>query len=505
MEIRDIEAKLWKAANQLRGNMSAEEYMHVILGILSLKYISDKYDQALIEFNKGGMDLDLISPDMFYSNFDAFKVPKKAHWKNIMQYASSPEIGLKMDEAFITLESKNPMLNGIFNKNYNSEGIDQNRLGEVVKIFSDEDFTKAKEDLIGRIYEYFLGNFFKDRGQKGGEFYTPKTIVELIVNIIQPLSGTIYDPACGTGGMLIQAKRFIQNHGGNIDNVSVYGQEFNNVTWKLAKLNLILNGFPLVDNDENGVLGNSSADTFTNDQHKNQKFDFIMANPPFNLKNWGAESLKSDSRWSSWGVVPPKGNANYAWLSHIVNKMTFKGKAGVVLANGSLSTINKSEKMIRQKMLEENRVDAVIALPTSLFYTTGIPASIWIFNNKKANNKTLLINASDLGKMESKKLRILEANDIQKIVEVYRNHSKGEIVEEIGFAKTVDIKELEENDWSLVPGRYVGFEEEVIDKEKAKKEIAELSQELHQLFNEVSLLMPEVERSIEKALKLKEE
>ncbi|MCP4336978.1 MAG: N-6 DNA methylase [Mycoplasma sp.] len=477
--------------------------MHVILGILSLKYISDKYDNAIKKLNNS-MKLELISPDMFYSNFDSFKVPEKAHWKNIMKFASSSEIGQKMDEAFIELEEKNPMLRGIFNKNYNSEGVDQNRLGEVVKIFSDEDFTKAKEDLIGRIYEYFLGNFFKDRGQKGGEFYTPQTIVKLIVNLITPLSGTIYDPACGTGGMLIQAKRFIQSHGGNIDNVSVYGQEFNNVTWKLAKLNLILNGFPLIDNDDKGVLGDKSADTFTKDQHRDSKFDYIMANPPFNLKNWGRESLEGDSRWK-WGV-PPKGNANYAWLSHIVSKLSINGKAGVVLANGSLSSSGKEELAIRKSFIENNKVDAIIALPDKLFYTVGIPACIWIFNNNKKDENILMVDASKLeGKMLSKKLRELTAENINQVQELYKEHLEGKNVEKIGFAKTITKEDLIENNFSFVPGRYVGFEEEVIDKEKTKEEIKNLANELSILFKEFEEIKPKVEESIKKALELEED
>ena len=504
MNIKDIETKLWKAANQLRGNMSAEEYMHIILGILSLKYISDKFDKSKEKLEKEGLKVNMLTESEFFSGYNAFKVPKKSHWNKIMDYSQTNEIGLVMDQAFTELEKENKMLRGLFNKNYNREGIDQNKLGEVIKIFSDVDFTNAQEDIIGRIYEYFLGKFFKDRGQKGGEFYTPKTIVNLIVNLIKPLEGSIYDPCCGTGGMLVQAKRYIVEHGGNIDNVVVYGQEYNSITWKLAKLNLILNGFSLEDIQNKGVLGEKSANTFTNDQHLNEKFDFIMANPPFNMKDWGKEQLKNDPRWI-FGL-PPKNNANYAWLSHIVSKLSSKGKAGIVLANGSLSSSGKEEVQIRKNMVKENKVDAIITLPDKLFYTTGIPASIWIFNNDKKTNKILMLDGSQLeGKMISKKLRELSKEDVLKFDQEYLKHLEGKDIEKIGFAKTIDKKELEENDYSFVPGRYVGFKEEKIDKEKIKKEIKESKKELKKLFKEIEKLTPKVEEAIDKAIKFKDE
>lgn len=504
MNIKDIETKLWNAANQLRGNMSAEEYMHIILGILCLKYISDKFDKSKKVLEEKGLNIDMVTESEFFSGYNAFKVSEKAHWNRIMKYSQSNEIGLIMDESFVELEKENKMLRGLFNKNYNREGIDQNKLGEVIKIFSDSDFTNAQEDIIGRIYEYFLGKFFKDRGQKGGEFYTPKTIVKLIVHLIKPLEGSIYDPCCGTGGMLVQAKRYIKEHDANIDNVVVYGQEYNNITWKLAKLNLILNGFSLENTKNRGVLGEKSANTFTNDQHANEKFDFIIANPPFNMKNWGREQLKDDPRWI-FGL-PPKNNANYAWLSHIVSKLSIKGKAGIVLANGSLSGSGKEEIAIRKEMVEQNKVDAIITLPDKLFYTTGIPASIWIFNNDKKTNKILMLDGSQLeGKMISKKLRELTKEEILKFDQEYSKHLDGKDVEKIGFAKTIDKKELEENDYSFVPGRYVGFEEEKIDKKEIKKEIEKSAKELKELFKEIEELTPKIEEAIDKAIKFKDE
>ncbi|MDQ7982888.1 MAG: class I SAM-dependent DNA methyltransferase [Spiroplasma sp.] len=498
--INEIESKLWLAADTLRGNMSAEEYMHIILGILSLKYISDRYKVALKQIALDEITEDLLEPEELYYTYKTFKVTEKASWDYIMTFANTPDIGNKLDEAFIELENTNKMLVGIFNKNYNKEGLDQKKLGGVVKIFSDEDFSQnEEEDIIGRIYEYFLGHFFRDRGQKGGEFYTPTSIVQLMVNVLKPMKGTIYDPCCGTGGILVQSKRYIKEHHGDVANMIAFGQEYNNVTWKLAKLNLVLNGFALFDTHDNGVLGELSADTFANDLHKNKKFDFVMANPPFNLKVWGQNALLDDPRWK-WGV-PPSGNANYAWLSHIVSKLNTNGRAAVILANGSLSSSQKDELAIRKNLIAANKIDAIVELPDKLFYTTGIPACVWFFNNNKKTDKVLMISASTIeGRMISKKLRELQKSDIDRIVNLFDQHEAGEIVEEIGFAKSIAKEDLIENDFSFVPGRYVGSKEEKIDKEQVKKEIKKLSTEISTLLKEFNDLAPKVEDAIQKAL-----
>lgn len=503
--IKEIETKLWSAANMLRGNMSAEEYMHTVLGILSLKYITDRFKLGLLNLTNDGLDLTLVTPEEFYYQYNAFIVPSESNWDHIIKFANSSEIGEKIDTAFIKLENENEMLRGIFSKNFNREGMDQAKLGNVIKIFSNEDFTKENdEDIIGRIYEYFLGKFFRDRGQGGGEFYTPTSIVQLMVNLIKPMKGTIYDPACGSGGILIQSKRYIEEHGGKPEDITAYGQEYNNVTWKLAKLNLVLNGFPLLDTDGNGVLGQRSADTFTDDQHKNLKFDYVMANPPFNMKEWGQPKLLQDSRFK-WGI-PPAGNANYAWLSHMISKLTSEGKAAIVLANGSLSSAQKSEKSIREEFVNQNKVDAIIELPDKLFYTTGIPACIWIFNNKKSNDNILMVSASNFeGEMLSKKLRELTNKNIEDINSVYTKHTNNEFVNSIGFAKTITKDELIENDFSFVPGRYVGTIVENIDIEKTKEEIKGLSNELLLLMKEFDVLSPKIKESIKKALEFKKE
>ncbi|MGL5268672.1 MAG: N-6 DNA methylase [Spiroplasma sp.] len=504
VKITEIESKLWSAANTLRGNMSAEDYMHIILGILSLKYISDRYNVEIKEIIANGLSEEVLSPEDLYYGYNTFKVTEKSSWKYIMQFANTPEIGQKLDEAFLELEKENKMLIGIFNKDYNKEGLDQIKLGQVVKIFSDEDFSQNEEDLIGRIYEYFLGHFFKDRGQKGGEFYTPVSIVKLMISVLKPMKGEIYDPCCGTGGILVQSKGYIKEHHGDVLKIMVFGQEYNNVTWKLAKLNLVLNGFPLVDTNGNGVLGETSADSFTNDLHKNQKFDFIMANPPFNVKKWGQEGLLDDPRWK-WGVPPP-GNANYAWLSHIISKLKLNGRAAVVLANGSLSSSQKDELEIRRALIETNKVDAIIELPDKLFYTTGIPASIWFFNNNKKTDKILMISGSSIeGRMISKKLRELKSSDIDRIVTIFDRHENAEDIVEIGFAKSVTKDEIIENNFSFVPGRYVGSKEEIIDKEQVKKEIKDLASEISKLMKEFNELTPKVEEAIQKALDYEED
>lgn len=505
--IKDIESKLWSAADTLRGNMSAEEYMHIILGVLSLKYISDKYKIGIEKLKKDGFTLEtylnILSQDDFYYQYNSFIVGEKSSWEYIMKFTNTPEIGSKLDEAFLELESNNKMLRGIFGKNYNKEGLDQKKLGDVIKIFSDENFSDDSEDLIGRIYEYFLGKFFKDRGQKGGEFYTPTSIVKLMIHILKPQKGTIYDPACGTGGILVQSKRYIEEHKGNVSNITVFGQEYNNVTWKLAKLNLVLNGFPLVDTNGNGVLGEISADTFSNDQHRSKRFDFVMANPPFNLKKWGHEALLDDPRWK-WGV-PPSGNANYAWLSHMVSKLNPNGKAAVVLANGSLSSSGKDEVAIRKAFIKDNKVDAIIELPDKLFYTVGIPACIWIFNNNKQNDSILMVSGSKIeGNLVSKKLRELTEQDIKRIEDLYIKHEKGEAIEEIGFAKTIAKADLENNDYSFVPGRYVGIVEEKIDKSQLKEEIKNLGNEITSLLKEFNNMSKDVEDAIRKALEFED-
>ncbi|EDT49765.1 type I restriction-modification system subunit M [Ureaplasma urealyticum] len=500
INIDDIANDLWASCDELRGNISSEQYMHIIIGIIFLKTISDKYNYAINalkdkykdKFNDSiKNDSDLISE--FFPL--GLIVPDEAHWNYISGFTTDSSIGEKIDQAFLKIENQNPRLKGLFNKQYNSPELDKTRLGNVVRKFNDYDFSQFNEDLVGRIYEYFLGEFFRKQGQKGGEFYTPKTVVELLIDILDPNDNIkMYDPACGTGGMFVQARNYLHEQNKDYNKLVIYGQEYQSQTWKLAKINLLLNGF-----NENDIhLGRGSEDTFKEDLHKGQKFDIIVANPPFNLKKWYREELLNDERFS-WGM-PPENNANYAWLLHIISKLNSRGKAGVILANGSLSSSNKEESLLRKKMIEENIVDAIISLPDKLFYTTQISASIWFFNKNKENENVLFIEASKMGELKTKKLRFLTKDDISKIKNVYDKHEQGEDVNVVGFAKTCTIDEIIENDYSLVPGRYVGFEQEVIDHEQLNHEIKGLQEELSVLFDELEDLIPQAKESIKKVL-----
>ncbi len=496
-KIQDFEKQLWAAADALRGNISSENYMHIVIGIMFLKHMSDSYEKAvkgLKEEYPDNWDSFIKDKDFLQDYGVSFIIPDESKWKHIEHYATTPKIGEVIDNAFIKIEETNPELRGLFEKNYNRDELDQGKLGQVVSEFSNMNIEEMEEDIVGRTYEYFLGEFFLKQGQKGGEFYTPKSIVDLIVRIVNPGPGEIYDPTAGTGGMLVQARKFVDNEKKN--GIVAYGQEYQNKTWKLSKVNLLLHGF----NINNIKLGAKSADTFTEDQHKGVKFDYIMANPPFNVKVWGYEKLIGDERWE-WGQ-PPKGNANYAFLSHMIHKLKDNGRGATVLANGSLSGSGKDEINIRKNLIEDNKIDAIISLPDKLFYTTGIPVCIWVFNKNKKNDNILMIEAKNLeGNMLSKRNRELTEEDITKIVEAYKVHAAGKDVKEIGFSKTITKADLEENDWSFVPGRYVGIVKEEIDVEATKKEIVELSEELNQLFNEFNELIPKVKESIKKAVK----
>ncbi len=497
---REFEKRLWASADALRGNISSENYMHIVIGIMFLKHMSDKYDKAIEKIKNDYPD----RLDKYKNNIDilsskygvSFIIPNESSWGYIEQFTTQPNIGEIIDNAFEKIEEKNISLRGLFDKNYNREELDQAKLGQVVSEFSNIDLDKMGEDVIGRTYEYFLGEFFLKQGQKGGEFYTPKSIVDLIVRVVNPKRGKVYDPTAGTGGMLVQARQAYINKGGDPDDIVAYGQEYQNKTWKLSKVNLLLHGFKM----DNIHLGAKSADTFTQDQFKGERFDYIMANPPFNLKNWGWEKLQDDPRWE-WGM-PPKGNANYAFISHMIHKLDSTGRGATVLANGSLSGAGKDEVNIRKNLIKDNYVDAIISLPDKLFYTTGIAVCIWVFNKNKKNNNVLMIEAKNLeGNMLSKKNRELTEEDLIKITNTYKEHEKGNNVEEIGFAKTISKDEIEENDWTFVPGRYVGIAKSEVDVELTKKEIEELGKELDVLFDEFEDLIPKVKESIKKAIK----
>ena len=485
-----FEEKLWASADKLRNNMDAAEYKHVVLGLIFLKYVSDtfmeKYNELLKEDEEFAEDIDA------YLAEGVFWVPEIARWEYIAKHSKQAEIGQIVDNALDAIEKENDSLRGVLPKNYSRPELDKRILGEIIDLFTNINVggKEGKEkDVLGRVYEYFLGKFAANEGKGGGEFYTPKSIVTLMVEMIEPYKGYVYDPACGSGGMFVQSLKFVEEHSGSAFDISVYGQESNPTTWKLAKMNLAIRG---IENN----LGSKNADTFHEDLHKNLKADFILANPPFNQSDWGQPLLVDDARWK-WGT-PPAGNANYGWIEHMLDKLSQKGKAGVVLANGSLSSNTSNEGEIRRKILEDDLVDCIVALPDKLFYTTGIPVCIWFFNrDKKHKGQTLFIDARKMGEMVSRRLRELSDEDIKKIANTYISWQNEENYEDIqGFCKVASIDEIREHDFILTPGRYVGIEEVEDDGEPFEEKMERLTSTLAMQFEKSRELEDEIRRQL---------
>lgn len=485
-----FEEKLWEAADKLRNNMDAAEYKHVILGLIFLKYVSDtfkeKYDQLLEE------DPDFAEDRDEYLAEGVFWVPENARWNYIAQHSKQAEIGQVVDTALDAIEKENDSLRGVLPKNYSRPELDKRILGEIIDLFTNINVggEEAREkDVLGRVYEYFLGKFAANEGKGGGEFYTPKCIVKLMVEMVEPYKGYVYDPACGSGGMFVQSQKFLQEHSGNTFDISVYGQESNPTTWKLAKMNLAIRG---IENN----LGSKNADTFHDDLHKTLKADFVLANPPFNDSDWGGASLQDDTRWK-WGV-PPTGNANYAWLSHMVDKLGQTGIAAVVLANGSLSSNTSNEGEIRKNFINADLVDCIVALPDKLFYTTGIPVCIWFLNrDKKHKGQTLFVDARKQGEMVTRRLRELSDEDIRKIADTYINYKHDTGYEDIqGFCKVATLDEIKEHDYILTPGRYVGIEEAEDDGEPFEEKMDRLTTELAEQFQKSKELEKEIRKQL---------
>ena len=406
-----FEKKIWDAACVLRGNIDASEYKSVVLGLIFLKYISDRFDekyQALVA-EGDGFEEDVDE----YTSEGIFFVPANARWNVIASKAHTPEIGAVIDEAMRSIEKENKRLKDILPKNFARPELDKRRLGEVVDLFTNIQMIEhgSEKDILGRTYEYCLSKFAEQEGKLAGEFYTPSCVVRTLVEVLQPYHGRVYDPCCGSGGMFVQSAKFIENHSGNINDISVYGQDSNPTTWKMAQMNLAIRG---IDAD----LGKYNADTFFNDCHPTMRADYIMANPPFNLSDWGADKLADDVRWQ-YGL-PPAGNANFAWLQHMIYHLAPNGKIGMVLANGSLSSQSGGEGEIRKNIINADLVECIVAMPTQLFYTTQIPVSLWFLSkNKKQKGKTLFIDARKLGTMVTRKLRELTDEDIAQIADTY--------------------------------------------------------------------------------------
>ena len=483
-DLKKLEDKLWAAADKMRGAVSVSDYKFIVLGLIFLKYISDSFEEKYKELLEEGVGLE--EERDCYTAENIFYVPKNARWEYLVEHSKDTNIGEIIDEALTLIEKENNSLKNVLPKNYNSPTMRNVNLGELLDLFTNIKVgtKEAKEkDLLGRIYEYFLGQFAKNELQKGGEFYTPACLVRTMVECIEPFKGKVYDPACGSGGMFVQSMRFVEEHQGNIYNISIYGQEKNPTTWRLAKMNLAIRSMY-------GDLGKYAADTFTEDLHKDLKADFILANPPFNLE-WDRDKVENDSRWK-YGL-PPKTNANYAWLQHMISKLSQNGKMACILANGSLASSGQ-EQEIRKNIIEDDLVDCIIAMPDKLFYTVSVPCSIWILNrNKTQKNKTLFINATSLGEMVNRRLKELNQADIKKISSVYNSFSSGnEIEDEIGFCKVVTNDELKQNDYVLTPGRYVDFEVKGNGEESFEDRVSFLAKSLKENIEESRKLDDEI-------------
>ena len=483
-----FEETIWRAADKLRGNLNASEYEGVVLGLIFLKYISDKFDAKFQELSQDEY-ADVEDKDEYEAD-GVFFVPQDARWNVISLAAHTPEIGKIIDNALLAIERENTKLKGVLPGNYARPELDKRRLGDVVDLFSNIKMLASgdEKDLLGRVYEYCLQKFASMEGKNAGEFYTPSCIVRTIVEILQPFAGRVYDPCCGSGGMFVQSAKFIKNHQKDINNISVYGQEANPSTWKMAHMNVAIRGLE-------ANIGQSYADTFFNDQHPTLKADFIMANPPFNLSDWGADKLEKDPRWK-FGL-PPAGNANFAWMQHMIHHLSPTGRIGLVLANGALSSQTGGEGDIRQKIVEADLVEGIIALPSQLFYSTGIPVSLWFLSrNKQQPGKVVFIDARNMGTMVTRAVRELTQEDILRIAETFEAYRNGSLEDEAGFCAVKTLADIKAQDFILTPGRYVGIAEQEDDGEPFADKMQRLTSDLSSLFKESHRLEDEIRKQL---------
>lgn len=483
-----FEQKIWNAACILRGNMDAAEYKHVILGLIFLKYISDTFSAKYATLVSEGEGFEEDRDE--YLADGIFYVPSEARWDVIAAAAHTEEIGVVIDAAMRAIERENKRLKDVLPKNFARPELDKRRLGEVVDLFTNISMAEhgASKDILGRTYEYCLKNFAEQEGKLAGEFYTPASVVRTIVAVLQPFEGRVYDPCCGSGGMFVQSAKFVEEHQGRINDISVYGQDANPTTWKMAQMNLAIRG---IEAD----LGGFAADTFFHDLHPSLRADFILANPPFNLSNWGADKLKDDVRWK-FGL-PPAGNANFAWMQHMIHHLAPKGRMGLVLANGSLSSQAGGEGDIRRRIVEADLVAAVVAMPPQLFYTTQIPVSLWfIERDKRQSGKTLFVDARGLGTMVSRKLRELTDADVGRIAGAFSRFEDGTLSDEKGFCAVVSTEDIAKQDFVLTPGRYVGVADCVEDGEPFEEKMARLTGELSGLFAESRKAEEEIKKQL---------
>jgi len=493
----NLEKTLWATADKLRNNMDAAEYKHVVLGLIFLKYISDSFIELYEELKNDPEGLSEPENKDEYMARNVFWVPQKARWDYLLDNAKKPEVGILVDEAMEAIEKGNPSLLGVLPKNYARPALDKQRLGELIDLIGNVglgDKENKSKDLLGRVYEYFLGQFADAEGKKGGQFYTPRCIVQLLVEMIEPYKGRVFDPCCGSGGMFVQSEKFVEAHGGRIGDISIYGQESNSTTWKLSKMNLAIRGV-----DANIGWG----DSFTDDKHKDLKADFILANPPFNDSDWKGEQLRDDVRWK-FGV-PPTGNANFAWVQHFIHHLAPTGIAGFVLANGSMSSNTSGEGEIRKNIVEADIVDCMIALPGQLFYNTMIPACLWFISRDRSNHKfrnrkgeVLFIDARNLGEMIDRRHRELTNEDISRIASTYHawRGEGGDYKDIAGFCKSTYLEEIRKHSHILTPGRYVGTEEEEADSEPFGEKMERLTKKLSEQFAKSKDLEDEIRKNL---------
>ncbi len=501
-----FEQTLWQAADKLRNNLDAAEYKHVVLGLIFLKYISDAFEEkrATLEAErKAGADPE--DPDEYRAD-NIFWVPKEARWQHLQGTAKQPIIGKLIDDAMVAIERDNPTLKGVLPKDFARPALDKQRLGELIDLIGTiglGDKENRSRDVLGRVYEYFLSSFASAEGKKGGQFYTPQCVVRVLVTMLAPYKGRVYDPCCGSGGMFVQSEKFVEAHGGRIGDISIYGQESNPTTWRLAKMNLAIRGI-----DAN--LGGEWGDSFHKDQHKDLKADYVLANPPFNDSDWGGARLREDVRWK-YGT-PPAGNANFAWVQHFLHHLAPAGLAGFVLANGSMSSQQSGEGEIRKAIVEADLVDCMVALPGQLFYSTQIPVCLWFLSRDKKNGlggrgkkmrnrkgETLFVDARKLGTMIDRVHREFTDADIERIADTYhrwRGDGAGKYEDVPGFCKSATTEEIEANHFVLTPGRYVGAEEVEDDDEPFEEKMARLVTKLDEQFKEGAKLEKAIRQNL---------
>jgi type I restriction enzyme M protein len=495
-----FEKRLWEAADALRGSMDAAEYKHVVLGLIFLKYISDSFEEHHAKLQAGrSQGANPEDPDE-YRAANIFWVPKEARWSRLKDNAVQPAIGRFVDDAMEAVERDNPSLKGVLPKDYARPALDKQRLGQLINLTSNiglGDKESRSKDVLGRVYEYFLSQFASAEGKKGGEFYTPRCIVRLLVEMIEPYKKRVYDPCCGSSGMFVQSEEFIKAHGGRIGDISIYGQESNYTTWRLAKMNLAIRGIE-------GQIAH--GDSFHNDRFPDLKADYILANPPFNVSDWRGELLREDKRWK-YGV-PPKGNANFAWVQHMIHHLAPTGLTGFVLANGSMSSNQSGEGEIRKNIIEADLVDCMVALPGQLFYSTQIPACLWFLARDKKNirfrdrrGEVLFIDARKLGRMVDRTHRELTGDDIARIAGTYHawrgdKDARQKYEDVPGFCKSATLGEIRKHGHVLTPGRYVGAEAAEEDDEPFEEKMKRLTEKLRAQFDESTKLQEAIKKNL---------